>query len=97
VAAQVTVDGYPGNTGHSITADRTGLCWICDEETRYVDLSFEAFVCSGTCEWAAWTVYWMALRDRDAFRPGSWVTSSRRGAPAAPGTPTCTAGTPSSR
>jgi hypothetical protein len=33
-------------------------CWHCRELTTWVDINFEAYLCSEECERAKWSEYW---------------------------------------
>lgn len=67
VATQpLSLDGY--GSPFSITTDLPGNCWVCEQPTFFVDISFETRICSGICEWAAWEAYGLALRGRDPWR-----------------------------
>jgi len=34
-----------------------GICWHCGDETEWIDISFEAHLCSEECERAKWKEY----------------------------------------
>lgn len=40
--------------------DSTGKCWHCGEETEWLDLSFQTWMCSEECYKAKWDEYWEA-------------------------------------
>lgn len=35
-------------------------CWICRKSTNYVEVNFEAHICSRECEERAWDAYFAA-------------------------------------
>lgn len=39
----------------------TGACWHCGKSTHWVDINFEAYLCSPSCEDAKWDEYNQAL------------------------------------
>jgi hypothetical protein len=59
--------GY-GGSHNSITGTGHRSCFVCEQQTVYVDINFEAHICGGICEWAAWEAYGMALRERNPWR-----------------------------
>jgi hypothetical protein len=36
-------------------------CWVCGQPADYISLSWEAAICGGICDWAAWEA--MRLHD----------------------------------
>jgi hypothetical protein len=38
-----------------------GICWVCGRTALYADFNFMAYVCGGTCIWAAYEA--MRLHD----------------------------------
>jgi hypothetical protein len=40
-------------------------CWICGKPTTWVELNFQAWVCTGACTDEAWRRYWEADREID--------------------------------
>lgn len=51
-----------------VSVRKLGVCWVCDTPTPYVSISFETYVCSGLCDWAATQAYFMALRENDPWK-----------------------------
>ena len=37
-------------------------CWRCKKPTKWIELSFEARMCSPACDDEAWADYWRAVR-----------------------------------
>lgn len=43
-----------------ILASKEGPCWQCGEPTRFVEVNFEAYVCSAACDEAGWAEFYRA-------------------------------------
>ena len=40
-------------------------CWHCQKPTTWIEINFEAFLCSPECDDAKWNEYWEACRRSD--------------------------------
>ena len=49
------------NDDGTIKVGTTRPCWNCQQPTAYVDLNFEAHLCSETCRDLKWAEYFDAL------------------------------------
>jgi hypothetical protein len=47
-----------------VKVDDTQPCWNCKEPTSWIDINFEAYLCSEECERAKWKEYYDAERSR---------------------------------
>ena len=51
-------DSYDYNgSDYIVDSLSSGPCLVCKEATRWIDLNFEAYLCSTECEDALWAEY----------------------------------------
>lgn len=50
---------------HDFFLGEGGECWICGEQTNFLNISFEGYMCSGLCLHQGWSDYYTANKLTD--------------------------------